>query len=201
MKHARKMILVDAKTNTSQKDVVEAINSLVKTTEFSRANFGSNAIAIAHLDTELKDLLARDDLPADARVREYNQRLQKYLFLLRESEKSNSRPNPMGVPLLTPKLEEEEEEDRGEDVVEGREPDRGTPLQPQRPLFEGAFGGAPVAQPNLFSPPVPAVQKAQARSNLPRTTPMQDRLRKRNSDRKNKRYDGYFVNWSPYGGK
>lgn len=207
------MILVDVKPESTQKDpVVEAINSLVKTTEFSKANFGSNAIVIGHLDTELKELLAREDLPADARVREYNQRLQKYLFLLRESEKGNLRPNPVGVPIPTvPQLEfKEEEVGTGSNKFEDRSYDSdGSAAQGTShtaPPFNAAVDNTPKTskpfQQPTISPPLPAQQKTtKYRSNLPRETPIHDRLRKTNDRRKNSRYEEYYINWTPYSGK
>lgn len=206
------MILVDVKPESSQKDsLADAINSLVKTTEFSKANYGSNAIAISHLDNELKDLLTRTDLSPETRLREYDQRLQKYLFLLRETDKNNvtpSRPSPVGVALL-PKIEPEETASVAESGEE-EESDRRSPGPSPGPfIFGSPFVSTPPPK-TLRTPQQPSTSSTvktteqatnNTRSNLPRTTPIEERLRKKSERRKNSRFQDFWINWSPHATK
>lgn len=94
------MVLVDVSKKVED-PVSKAISSLVTSNEFSRVNYRSNAIAIAHLDKEMNEILDRTDLQPDEKLALYNLHLKRYLFLQREREKAD---NSTSVKEKQPKL-------------------------------------------------------------------------------------------------
>lgn len=182
MKHARKMVLVDINTikpttsvrpaeSPAKNDnaLAKAINSLVTSTEFSKTNYGSSAYTIAMLDKEMKEILERRDLGPNERLNIYNQKLQKYLFLLRESEKSeqphirNNEISPPGTPVLQ--------------------------IEPEQP---GAGSRNP------FNEVVTPLTRQPYKTHLPRITPKQVRLRASEKRQKSSRLNNFLSNWDEY---
>lgn len=186
MKHARKMVLVDVNTIPSQpkpdveSSLTKAINSLAASNEFTRTNFGPNAIAMSYMDKEMKDILERTDIDPSLRLQLYNQVLQKYLFRVRESEKSNT---------VTPKPETSS---KPETVI------------PETTSFEtvSTIGSEPEIDTSVFETPKPdkpfVFTGAPRKSNLPRTSPKELRLRSEAVRKANSRFKDFFTTWDPY---
>lgn len=193
------MVLVDVDTVKSQPQIsaktedslTNAINSLVSSNEFSRANYGSNAKTIADLDKEMKEILERDDLEPAYKLKFYDQKLQK--FLLRESEKPSISTTPAPVPILQ------------------------SPSQPSQAAIPSAtspshsFGqfssineGPAASSSVLLETPkntkIPFYSSGQKqhKTNLPRSTPIQERLRSVTKRQKNSRYQDYFSSWESH---
>lgn len=101
MKHARKMILVDAAShgnsnvssqnpNASIEPFTQAIRSLVNSAEINRSNFGTSTTTVSRLSNELERLLERRDLAPSSKLKLYNQELKRFLFFHRENDRKNS---------------------------------------------------------------------------------------------------------------
>lgn len=193
MKHARKMVLVDintvkpSSTKIPENDsLANAINSLVASNEFSKSNFGSNAKIIAQLDKELKEILENKSLLPNIKLKHYDQKLQQYLFLLRESEKSNS-PDLNFNKATTPPLYSPSPilvETLSNPISRTTSAESITPIKSE---------SSPILMTVRSSP---FVHRKPARVNLPRRTPKEERLRKPSQRRKNKRLEDYFSSWA-----
>jgi len=111
MKHARKMILVDAAThaggaaaasqnlNKNIEPLTDAIKSLANSAEFNRTNFGPTATIVSRLHNNLNQILDRKDLDPSTKLKLYNQELKQFLFLHRQSDQ---KPAPTSTPTSTP---------------------------------------------------------------------------------------------------
>lgn len=176
MKHARKMVLVDINKVKEKpaETISNAINTLISANEFNRTNFGSNALAVSYLDREMKEILDNPNLRPIERVNQYNQLLQKYLFLLRESE--GLAPSPS---VYVTSEEYVPSTSVSERSISPEQPKETTPFNPFTPVVEAG--------------PSTSSSVKGHRINLPRTTPKEDRLRQER--RKNSRYKDFFVNW------
>lgn len=185
MKHARKLEYDRIKTPSSMsqeknsESILNALNSLVTSTEFSRDQFGSNAESITHMDNEMNAILQRSDIEPSLKLILYNQLLRKYLLLQRMSEKKGGTTQSSTVQLA--------------------------PVQPA-PVQSAPVQPAPVQlvqPPSVQQVPEPSpirledrvLRTPEPRNRFQRTTPKQDILRKSGEKRHNKRYDNYFVNW------
>lgn len=104
MKHARKMVLVDANTqgggnaasqnfNKNIDPLTQAIKSLANSAEFNKAQFGPSTTTVSRLNNDLEQILERRDLDPSSKLKLYNQELKRFLFLHRESERKNA-PSP-----------------------------------------------------------------------------------------------------------
>lgn len=115
MKHARKMILVDATThggggaaasqnlNKNIGPLTNAIKSLANSTEFNRSHFGPSTTIVSRLHNELEEILERRDLDPTTKLKLYNQELKRFLFLYRHSDReSGFGPTPTPIPTPTP---------------------------------------------------------------------------------------------------
>lgn len=116
MKHARKMILVDAAThgggsaaaatqnlNKNIDPLTNAIKSLAKSTEVNRSHFGPSTTIVSHLNNELEQILERRDLDPATKLKLYNQELKRFLFFHRQSDrKSYIAPTPTPAPTPLP---------------------------------------------------------------------------------------------------
>lgn len=207
MKHARKMVLVDANSidkssSKNENTVNNAITSLATAAEFGRDYFGSSAISIAHLDRHMKEILERPDLPPAEKLTLYNQALQRYLFLQRQSEnKTPTRaqivaevvnlPQPVvqqqaaAVPVITPRDSPERDPSPEREPVTPRTPQNQSPHEVR------------IGQRNSVNREAIVGQASKYRTNLPRLTPKEKILRGSNELRRNQRLDGYFVRWTP----
>lgn len=184
MKYARKMVLVDANTVQPKPadPVTDAINKLISANEFNRATFGPNALALSYLDKEMKEILDNKVLTPQERLIEYNQRLQRYLFLLRESgvnaptySERTISPEPQSAPSRHTST-----------AAATATAATSTPTFTYNPI-------SPTYNP--FSPTVESTASTpvRRRTNLPRVTPKEQRLRQ--VRRKNSRFKDFFVNW------
>lgn len=90
MKHARKMILVDASShgnalsqNLSKNidPLTQAIKSLANATEFSKTQYGPRTTVVSRLSNELGRILQRKDLDPSSKLKLYNHELKRFLFL------------------------------------------------------------------------------------------------------------------------
>lgn len=186
MKHSRLMALVDTEpvkpepikltnNNNNNDPLTKAITSLASSNEFSRTNYGSSALAIDQLDKELNEILDRTDIgPAD-KLKLYSQRLQRYLFLQRTA---TQQQQPTTINAISP------------------------PHTHSSPLWSPTLesdSDTPFAQSTLLPSAInKSLEKPRIKSNLPRLTPPEARLRKANERRKNTRYIDYFSNWESY---
>lgn len=200
MKHARKMVLVDINTvkqATSHRpdgNLSTAINSLVTATEFSKANYGPNAKTIATLDSELKSIIDDPNISPTNKIHLYNQGLQKYLFFLHGSEKAQS--NELNASDTT--------------AVEEPEGEVYLPNTPHQPVPRGTSSSSPspgTSSSEYFDTPkavkkppqqTPIKRKRIFKSNIPRTTPVGDRLRQPHQRAKNNRFKDYFLEWKSH---
>ncbi len=190
------MVLVDVNTikspttNPSSKTdgspLVNAINSLAVSNEFNKSNYGSDAKAMAFLAKELDEILDRRDLDPAEKLKIYNQKLQTYLFLVRENDNN-------GI-INTRSDEDDANSDDGfEDGV--RHEDISMLSRRRAPSTSSLFVDTPLTSktPFHFSARKPH------KSNLPRTTPKGERLRGVTERRKNSRLKGFLTNWQQYG--
>lgn len=203
MKHARKMVLVDINSTKPNNTTVQnekkndealtkAISSLATSAEFSRAYFGPNSISIANLDNEINQILERKDLEPADKLKLYHQGLKRYLFLQRMSEKSTPTTQIVqGLPTHTANSSQPLVEDSP--LVGGISPEGARALSPE-PVTPSPLRarGDRIGE---FEE-VLKTKKSKYRSNLPRTTPKEARLREHNERRKNSRYDEFFTSWS-----
>lgn len=172
MKHARKMVLVDINTlppvtkDKNSNPLTTAVSALASSAEFNRAYYGANTISIAHLDHDMRQILERTDLDPSEKLKIYQEKLRRYLFLQRMSEKSAPTQPPNPPPSVASWLSGEEEEEEPEPVP---------------PLIE------PVEK-----KVTPVRTQSKHRSRLPRNTPIKETLRK---EPKPKRLDSYFGDW------
>lgn len=183
MKYARKMVLVDVDTIRPSSDcknveedskVVKALNTLVTQQKFNKNNFGDYATNVELLDREMREILDSTLEPL-SKLKLYNQKLQKYLFLVRDNEENPQRPSTNLPHVYVPS-----EVDISMNV--SPEPDISTPSS-TKPEISRVFTETPVSH-------------HQHTSNLPRLTPIQERLRAIGERQKNSRYKDYFVNWT-----
>lgn len=110
MKHARKMVLVDASThgggsgvasqnfNKNIDPLTQAIKSLANSAEFNKTHFGSSTTAVSRLNNEMEQILERRDLDPSSKLKLYNQELKRFLFLHRESDRKSAPPPPSRTP-------------------------------------------------------------------------------------------------------
>lgn len=182
MKHARKMVLVDINTLPPTKNdkttdpLTNAISTLASSNEFNRAYYGPNTITITHLENDMRKILERRDLDPADKLKIYQDKLKRYLFLHRMSE-SSPQQQPPQIQTSPPQLGgwesagEEEEEDL-----------QATPAQQIEQLRKQV--------------PITNSRKSKYRSRLPRSTPRKDTLRKKP---KPKRLESYFDKWETPG--
>lgn len=199
MKHARKMVLVDAKslnetsTNKNSDVLVNAINSLTASNEFSRNYFGSRAVSVSQLDKELRELLEREDLDPSEKLKLYSQSLKRYLFLQRSSGGANVTSTPQILPQ------------RAVTTTGGSSP---PPPSQLNETSSDSYLSIPDESRTLISTltpikrrtPVTPKELHQAKrghqNNLPRSTPKSSVLREP-KDRLPEKYDDFFLNWAP----
>lgn len=97
MKHARKMILVDASkhdpatsqsnnNNNNNDQLTKAIKSLANSAEFK--HFGPSTTVVSRLNDELQSILERKDLDPSSKLKLYNQELKRFLFMHREPRRA-----------------------------------------------------------------------------------------------------------------
>lgn len=243
MKHARKMILVDAATHgggsatASQKlneniePLTNAIKTLANSAEFNRTHFGPSTTIVSRLNNDLEQILERRDLDPTTKLKLYNQELKRFLFLHRQSDrKSNIAPTPTPTPATPlPVPDEPQENWNGTDFWWDNEsmPDSetgavgGYPREPvtfSTPPREPRFSESPISHMDIDPPrgikrlktkqPAQRVRKipklnlsqhaapeSKYQSNLPRTTPKHEILR-RNPPQKRKQSFDYFEDWN-----
>lgn len=194
MKYARKMVLVDINTTkqpTSASDdgVVKAINSLAQTTEFSKANYGPNAKPLAHLALELQEIVDKGNSDPAHQLRLYNQKLQKYLLLSR----GNGNSQVSNTPNFTSPGAVPESESETSSLPEMVTIAQISPVPPVRQRTSSLFQPTPTTS---KTPNYPTGRRGY-RTNLPRITPKENRLRTVEQRRKNSRYKDFLVNWEP----
>lgn len=195
MKHARKMILVDANTATKSSEtdpIVKAINSLTSATEFSRNYYGTNTTAIAYLDQELKQILEHTGLNPTEKLQLYSQILNRYLLLQRQSEKQSST-TPASSPQIVPVVVENKHSIRSSSPTSSS-----SSSSPQNELLtdDGESSHGTIVQRTPVTPKeVYEASPRGYRSNLPRSTPKSDILRPK-KDRAPSRYGDYFTSWT-----
>lgn len=205
MKHARKMVLVDANSikpldNKNTDDLVEAINSLKSSNEYSRDYFGSSAVAVSYLDKELAQILERKDLDPATKLKLYTQSLNRYLFLHRTSEKTNSgiQPPDFVKPPSSHHSDSESSRPASPESFVSLSPDT---IKRNRTVItpKTLKSLTPVTPRDVrTSTPVTPKELHQTRghqSNLPRTTPKRNILREP-KDRAPSRYGDYFLGWT-----
>lgn len=117
----------------------------------------------------MKEILERSDLGPNERLNFYNQKLQKYLFLLRESEKSEqpsiryNEISPPGTPALQ--------------------------IEPEQSVLGSR---------NPFNEVATPLTRHPYKTHLPRITPKQARLRESAKRQKSSRLNNYLSNWDEY---
>lgn len=178
------MVLVDINTirPPEKEPLTKAINSLITSNEFSRSNFGSNALAISYLDKEMKEILDGDEQDITKKLQRYNQNLQKYLFLLRENEKPNSSVTPVPVVIQDPLAE-----------VEAIESEPASVNTAPRASTSSLFMSTPTTSKSRYY-----TTARKHTSNLPRVTPKLKRLRTEAERQKNSRYKDFLHNWDAH---
>lgn len=227
MKHGRKMILVDAdttkkesSTHTTKNELTNAIKSLTNANEFSRSYFGPNSATISQLNNDLQVILDRTDLNSDDKLKLYNQGLNRYLFLQRESDNSVHLDRSILDSLSSSPRSPSSAASTWGAASSSFTSGRSSPVQPEQPVpLEAQI--IPLEHPptNIFLTPNPATEEKvdpsvystpknnyvkevlqkykfapkKYKSNLPRTTPKADILRK---ERKEKREADFFYNWN-----
>lgn len=185
-----KMALVDinsinrpATVKKQQDDpILQALNALVASNEFSRDEYGSKAKYLADLDTKMKEILESNYMDPAEKVKHYNRELQKYLFHVAKKYSD-----------VATKEEAEEEDDYGRKNI-------------SRDFYESSTSA--VIEPSTSSifdetqrahkTPFHFAGRAPHKNNLPRETPKAERLRTNAERRKNSRLSGYFDNWEEY---
>lgn len=186
------MVLVDVNSvNQPPSKLLDTLNTLATSTEYSKNEFGSTAPVIANLDRELKAILERDDLDPMQRLKIYNEKLQKYLFLVHENERKS--------PATTPKLEttiEKEENDDDINTTGGLDRTFSGPQTVKQ--GRASFIWAPGDNTATNTTPLQTTGGKQGKSNLPRQTPIQERLRSVAQRQKNSRYKDFLSNWDEY---
>lgn len=197
MKHARKMVLVDIEKKPCE--LVNAINSLTSSEEFSRAYFGSSAVSVSHLDNELKHLIERKDLDPSEKLKLYSQSLNRYLFLQRTPQhhtQQNIAPvqivqaQPTAVDKTYQRLnstisESGSEAESFSSVPTGSFQDTTlTPTNKKEPLDQSS----PVTPKAVYE------SKRGPVSNLPRTSPKESYLRPP-KEKQYKYATDFFVDW------
>lgn len=204
MKHARKMVLVDIASvrpqaghqlsEKTEDSLTKAINNLATSNEFSKANYGANAKPLSALDKELKELMDRQDLKPDDKLKLYDQKLQKYLFLLRDS---NNAPNTKPKKKIGPSFEPSQPS---------------PPSSPSSPTSDGSppFEGFPSTKavrtpvsslletPRTAKTPFYFTGRKPHKTNLPRTTPVHERIRTSAERQRNSRYKDFLGSWESY---
>lgn len=193
MKHARRMVLVDADqvnlTNRRKNEdskIAEALNTLVTLNKFSLNDYGSHATTLARLEKELDEALERTDLSPSDKLKLYDLKLQRFLFLLRENEKQRKTG-----------AREQLHFNENLDIVEV------TPGEGNISTFSPARASTSRFVETAQIPMTPLSQSTRQphKTNLPRETPKERRLRTSDQRRKNSRYEGYLSNWDEYIGK
>ena len=201
MKLARKMVLVDVnslKDSTSTAAINEltaAVKSLVTSNEFSKSEYGNKATLLASLDKELKDILARNDLDDSVLFQLYNQKLQKYLFHIRENERKT--PVLTGGPVSAEtgsEIYEEEGDTYSFNSGERPEPVFSVPQSVKQVSTSEIFTGTPSSSKTPFY----FTGRKKLQSNLPRNTPIRERLRTSAQRQKTARYKDFLANWEEY---
>lgn len=189
MKHARKMVLVDVNTLKSKSrdtpstnedetnKMSNALNTLVTLSKFNTADYGPNASKIAKLDKELKEIMDQRDLDPTSKLKHYNQKLQHFLHLLHKNDKDE---------LQTPASISTSDGDDDDDYD----------TQPNTP----ANLTRSISKPVTSAVTTPVTRKPY-KSNLPRLTPIERRLRATILRQKNSRYKDFLKNWTEYGDK
>lgn len=207
-------------TNKRIEPLTEAINSLVNATEFSRTNYGDSANAVTELDKDLRKILDRKDISLDDKLKLYNQSLSRYLFLQHESKKQVYTNPGVGITPSTTRATSPSASGKSsptwqsewEDSVASNEKDFSPPISisslEKQKLFSPS-NSIPFHE-NKFSTPIssrvipqrnshkrdvlrdPISRIPKYKTNLPRTTPKSQILRK---ERPERRMSGYFVGW------
>jgi len=180
------MVLVDINSMKKNEDapLVKAINSLVTSNEFNHNEYGSNAKWIAALDSKLKEILDRNYADPAEKVKRYNRELQKYLFHV-------TNPSTSSVPPDMPETTEADFSDVGGDML-------GNTVPPSsQKLYKTTVPTTPqTSRKSIFEEP--ASGRKPHKTNLPRETPKQARLRNSALRRKNSRLKGFLENWDEY---
>lgn len=188
MKHAKKMVLVDINTHKSQTpatttnnetvdNLTKAISSLAASSVYSRDYFGTNAESITQLEKDMSKILEQKDIDPDTKLKLYHDKLKRYLFLQRESERE---PAVKKVKQTLPSIPNVAEVERDG----GLERDLSSPLHTP--------SSQPIQLPSSAPPVVQEERKSRYKSNIPRRTPKEDILRQRH----NQRYDLFFRKWA-----
>lgn len=86
MEHAKKMVLVDPRMLHQPSDMTIA-----------RPELGTLGSTLTGLDSGLRQILDRGDVPEDEKVKLYNNYLQQYLTLKRKQTDIYNRPTPVAV--------------------------------------------------------------------------------------------------------
>lgn len=187
------MVLVDVNSFKSQEvsknnnALTDAISSLATSNEFSRDYYGDVSASLAQLHKEMREILELTGIDAKEKMNLYNRKLQRYLSLLRISEKS-SQPElqpalpPAWAPAFPPP------------VPSANPFENNVQATPPRRLSLSSDIELPELTHNSHAK---QIIQSKFRSNLPRKTPKQDILRKSAERRKVSRYDDYFTNWTP----
>lgn len=196
MKYARKTRLIEVdstkpETTTASDQITTAINSLANANEFSRSYFGSNSNTISELNNELQKILNRKDLIPDDRLALYNQTLNRYLFLQRESEKpAQVKQTILNTTSIIPAVQSSQSAQSESSVspLSSLSTDFVTPISTRSPSPLGAAATPVTVSKQPLQSKIPKYT-----SNLPRTTPKSEILRK---DRRERRQSDYFYYWN-----
>lgn len=181
-------------SETEGTPLVKAINSLVTSNEFSKNDYGSDAKAIAFLAKDLEEILEQPDLDPAEKLKMYNQKLKTYLFLVRENDNNNSLKKSPSVNVSEQNTDDDD--DNGyEDAGDRLESNISTVSKRRTPSTSSLF----VETPQASKTPSHFPERKQHKNNLPRATPIVNRLRGAAARQKNSRLKGFLVNWQQYG--
>lgn len=179
MKHARKMVLVDANAapptptpkpqpKTTNQLLVKTLNTLLASNEYNRNEYGPKAKIVAELDDVMKKLIERKDLDPDEKLKFYSNMLKRYLHMIHTNDTHYAQTTLSAHPSPIPESEADYEsfvEDSGSD-------DEVSEVQPDVTMAEPA-----PPPPNISSVIQPKANSSLADLLVPQPKPKKKRIK------------------------